>query len=40
MYLKAYRLFPIKCISRYKICRGALDFGGVVGRSTARSRYG
>ncbi|KAJ3747341.1 ribosomal protein S12 [Lentinula detonsa] len=25
---------------KYKICRGALDFGGVVGRSTARSRYG
>ncbi|KAJ4482214.1 hypothetical protein J3R30DRAFT_3656317 [Lentinula aciculospora] len=25
---------------KYKICRGALDFGGVVGRSTSRSRYG
>ncbi|KAL4073235.1 hypothetical protein V8B97DRAFT_2005883 [Scleroderma yunnanense] len=25
---------------RYKIVRGALDFGGVVGRMSARSRYG
>jgi small subunit ribosomal protein S12 len=25
---------------KYKVVRGALDFGGVVGRSTARSRYG
>ncbi|KAF5389236.1 hypothetical protein D9757_003482 [Collybiopsis confluens] len=25
---------------KYKVIRGALDFGGVVGRSTARSRYG
>jgi small subunit ribosomal protein S12 len=24
----------------YKIVRGAMDFGGVVGRMTARSRYG
>ncbi|KAG6890783.1 hypothetical protein C0995_003213 [Termitomyces sp. Mi166 len=24
----------------YKIVRGAMDFGGVVGRATARSRYG
>ncbi|EPQ54655.1 ribosomal protein S12 [Gloeophyllum trabeum ATCC 11539] len=25
---------------RYKIVRGSLDFGGVVGRATARSKYG
>lgn len=25
---------------RYKLVRGALDFGGVVNRATARSRYG
>ncbi|KAI6044812.1 hypothetical protein EDC04DRAFT_2865702 [Pisolithus marmoratus] len=25
---------------RYKIVRGALDFGGVVGRMSARSKYG
>lgn len=25
---------------RYKVVRGALDFGGVVNRATARSRYG
>jgi len=25
---------------KYKIVRGALDFGGVVGRSQSRSRYG
>jgi small subunit ribosomal protein S12 len=25
---------------RYKIVRGALDFGGVVNRQSARSRYG
>lgn len=24
----------------YKVVRGAMDFGGVVGRMTARSRYG
>lgn len=24
----------------YKVVRGALDFNGVVGRVTARSRYG
>lgn len=24
----------------YKVVRGALDFNGVVGRRTARSRYG
>lgn len=24
----------------YKLCRGALDFGGVVNRATSRSRYG
>ena len=27
-------------LCRYKIVRGALDFGGVVSRQTARSRYG
>ena len=27
-------------ILRYKLVRGALDFGGVVNRATARSRYG
>lgn len=27
-------------IRRYKLVRGALDFGGVVNRATARSRYG
>lgn len=27
-------------INRYKLVRGALDFGGVVNRATARSRYG
>ncbi|KAL0960648.1 hypothetical protein HGRIS_005677 [Hohenbuehelia grisea] len=25
---------------KYKIVRGAMDFGGVIGRMTARSRYG
>lgn len=25
---------------RYKIVRGALDFGGVVGRGKSRSKYG
>ena len=27
-------------IRRYKLVRGALDFGGVANRATARSRYG
>ena len=27
-------------VYRYKLVRGALDFGGVVNRATARSRYG
>lgn len=27
-------------VASYKIVRGALDFGGVVGRMSARSRYG
>ena len=27
-------------ILRYRLVRGALDFGGVVYRATARSRYG
>ena len=27
-------------VHRYKLVRGALDFGGVVNRATARSRYG
>lgn len=26
--------------SRYKVVRGALDFGGVVGRTQSRSKYG
>lgn len=25
---------------RYKVVRGALDFGGVVGRTQSRSKYG
>jgi small subunit ribosomal protein S12 len=31
---------PFLTQSSYKIVRGALDFGGVVNRATARSRYG
>jgi hypothetical protein len=27
-------------VFRYKLVRGASDFGGVVNRATARSRYG
>jgi hypothetical protein len=30
----------LTAIHRYKLVRGALDFGGVVNRATARSRYG
>lgn len=28
------------CLSSYKLVRGALDFAGVVGRATSRSKYG
>lgn len=27
-------------LHRYKVVRGALDFGGVVGRTQSRSKYG
>jgi len=27
-------------LHRYKLVRGALDFGGVVGRTQSRSKYG
>lgn len=27
-------------LRRYKVVRGALDFGGVVGRTQSRSKYG
>ena len=32
--------FSVVTIARYKIVRGAYDLGGVVGRMTARSKYG
>lgn len=28
------------CHDRYKVVRGALDLGGVAGRTTSRSKYG
>jgi hypothetical protein len=34
------RVQYITIVYRYKLVRGALDFGGVVNRATARSRYG
>lgn len=40
-FLFRRRRFPhVDPAPRYKVVRGALDFAGVPGRMTARSRYG
>ena len=35
-----YRSYALVIFLRYKVVRGTLDFGGVINRVNARSRYG